>query len=62
MKADEGTRERHPPLVQVESNIEEWQILLSGPLEPAELLQTHRVLRRGSAFSSHLPRKSILRG
>jgi hypothetical protein len=32
-------------------------ILLSGPLEPVEHLQTQRVLRiRGSAFSSHLPR------
>jgi hypothetical protein len=33
-------------------------ILLSGPLEPVERLQTLRVLRRGSAFSSHLRRKS----
>src|SRR5918998_639496 len=31
-------------------------ILLSGRLEPVEHLQTLRVLRRGSAFSSHLPK------
>jgi hypothetical protein len=30
MKVDEGTRERHPPLVQVESNIEEWPVFQLG--------------------------------
>src|SRR5215216_6012601 len=32
-----------------------------GPLEPVEYLQTLRVLRRGSAFSSHLPRTPLPR-
>src|SRR5215210_7393241 len=32
-----------------------------GPLEPVEHLQTFRVLRRGSAFSSHLRRISLPR-
>jgi hypothetical protein len=30
MKVDEGTGERHPPLVQVESNIEEWPVFQLG--------------------------------
>src|SRR5215216_6345002 len=38
------------------ATIHSGPILLSGPLEPVEPLQTQRVLRRGSAFSSHLPR------
>src|SRR5215210_7863643 len=35
-------------------------ILPSGPSEPVEHLQTPRVLRRGSAFSSHLLIGSLL--
>src|SRR3954451_7868786 len=43
------------------ATIHSGPILLSGPVEPVNHCRPFRVLRRGSAFSSHLPRTPLWR-